>query len=507
MKQPANPWLGRGVLIALVLFGLSAWQVSAIWRVNLPLIAVTPANTKTPVPKSATLQPTLVPRPSVTPVATLRAGVSVSLEINGDKRYQTIDGFGVNINGMAWENGKVKTALDQFSGTMRATIYRVIIDEADWEAQNDNADPRSFNWNYYNTIYQQPKFQSLWQTLRYLEQQGDSQIILNVMGRVTPWMGRTWIDEGQEDEWVEMIASLVVYARQNQQLKIRLLSPFNEIDIGDPEGPSVQPEQAVRLLSKLVTRLRDLGYADTQLIIPDTAKTDFVPYYLDAILADVNLTSQVAKVAFHNYGGSIEAVESAIKGSAYPELRFWVTEYSQWCDQCNTGASGDNTWSVASGSANYLFHYLEHGASGALLWEGFDSTYNHHGHADYWGVLATTSQGYAPRLRFYTAAQVFRYVRPGMVRVGVSSASPDLQALAFVDTASGAVTIVGMNNSANSITINGTLANLGSPASLNLSWTTETQQLAYAGPALVSNGAFSATVPANSVFALSTLAP
>lgn len=471
------------LLITLALLGLTATQATGFLKIHLPMIYGPEAGGGT-------------------------NGTAV-VTADGATQFQTIDGFGVNINGMSWDDGKVKPVIDQFSTTMGATLYRVIVDEEDWEATNDNSDPHVFNWDYYNTVYQQPKFRSLWQTLRYLEQKDNAQIILSMMGRTSDWMGRSSINQSQEDEWVEMIASLVVYARDNQHLQVKLLSPLNETDLGDPEGPSVDPAQYARLLKKLALRLDELGMNDVKFVTPETAYNYNMWGYIEPILADDVLMKHIAHFAFHNYGSDIYDIAQTIRNAGYPDTTFWMTEYSQWCNECSGSAEASNSWPLATQTTDWLFNFLEGGASGGLLWEGFDSYYYHHGEFQYWGVMSYNPQdgSFAPRPRFTTAAQVFRFVRPGMVRIATTSESADVRMLAFVDPTSGALTIVGKNRANQAAAIDGTLLNVHMPGSLHLSWTTSQQSLASGGSIPVNGQTFHATVPADSVFALSTIAP
>src|SRR5665647_962365 len=89
----------------------------------------------------------------------------IRLQIDGATRYQTMDGFGVNINTAWWTNGEyrdakvVHPAIDLLVDSLGATIFRAVIEEIDWEAVNDDNDPDNFNWNYYNTVFSTPRFQ------------------------------------------------------------------------------------------------------------------------------------------------------------------------------------------------------------------------------------------------------------------------------------------------------------------------------------------------------------
>src|SRR5262249_25439186 len=117
------------------------------------------------------------------------------LTINGNTVLQTMDGFGVNINSLSWKGGELKPALDLLADQMGARVWRVVFDMEDWEAANDNTDPSTPDWTYYNAVYAGAKFQNLWNTLHYLNDKGiTSGIVLSFMGRVPAWMGGTKIN-------------------------------------------------------------------------------------------------------------------------------------------------------------------------------------------------------------------------------------------------------------------------------------------------------------------------
>src|SRR5680860_1897969 len=60
-----------------------------------------------------------------------------SVQIDGAEKYQTIDGFGVNINTAWWYDGAyrntdvVKPAIDMLVDSLDATIFRAVIEDMD----------------------------------------------------------------------------------------------------------------------------------------------------------------------------------------------------------------------------------------------------------------------------------------------------------------------------------------------------------------------------------------
>ena len=59
------------------------------------------------------------------------------IKIDGASKFQTLDGFGVNINTAWWYNGKyedarvVQPAIDLLVDSLGATIFRAVIEEMD----------------------------------------------------------------------------------------------------------------------------------------------------------------------------------------------------------------------------------------------------------------------------------------------------------------------------------------------------------------------------------------
>ncbi|MBC8126000.1 MAG: hypothetical protein H8M99_02480 [Gloeobacteraceae cyanobacterium ES-bin-144] len=89
----------------------------------------------------------------------LPAATAVNLTVNANTSYQNIDGFGVNVNTAWWNDGEVKPAIDLLVDNLNARLFRAVIEEMDWEAVNDDANPGHFNWTAYNAIYSNAKFQ------------------------------------------------------------------------------------------------------------------------------------------------------------------------------------------------------------------------------------------------------------------------------------------------------------------------------------------------------------
>ena len=124
------------------------------------------------------------------------------------------------------------------------------------------------------------------------------------MGPVASWMGGSHIAPIAEDEWVEMIASLVYCARTTRNLQFGLLSPMNEPDWDGIEGPQVDQWQYVRLMQKLFQKLDALGLSSIRLVGPDTTSADAgVQSYFPEMVANPALMAKLAHFGLHNYAG------------------------------------------------------------------------------------------------------------------------------------------------------------------------------------------------------------
>jgi hypothetical protein len=63
-----------------------------------------------------------------------------NITVDGAKKYQTIHGLGVNVNPQSWNVNPeaVKTVLDSLITGLECTSFRLMFDDGDWEAKNDN---------------------------------------------------------------------------------------------------------------------------------------------------------------------------------------------------------------------------------------------------------------------------------------------------------------------------------------------------------------------------------
>ena len=435
-----------------------------------------------------------------------------SVTIDGSQRFQTIAGFGANIHYHAWTNNELKPVIDALIDPGGFNLFRVIFDNADWEATNDNNDSTVMNWSYYNSVYSSAKFQQLWGLIGYLNQRGISNgIVLNFQGPGPSWMGQP-LTAGKEDEWAEMIASLLIYARTNQHLQFTLVAPDNEPNTLN-EGIGASATQLATMYHDLAVKLDANGMSDIRFIGPDLANGTTAD--MPQLIADPVVMAKLATFGVHSYasgGMDSSGVTNYLSGTAYADRGFWMTEYNVWCTTCEGGAGNFMDWTYNRQTAEYLLAHLDNGAAAGIVWEGYDSQENTmNGLWSYWGLygvddINASPKTYTARKDFYTLSQIAKYVRPGAKKLAVNGSTGGLIVQAyFCPTGFERLSVVGVNSNSTSRTLSLTLASLPVYSNLDLYYTSSATNWCYAGSVAVANNALSATIPANCVFALSGL--
>jgi O-glycosyl hydrolase len=187
-------------------------------------------------------------------------------------------------------------------------------------------------------------------------------------------------------------------------------------------------------------------------------------------------------------------------------MTYWMTEFNAWCSGCDEGKVGIYDYNYSSNAVKYLLEFLANNATACLVWEGYDSYYEHHAPSTFswWGILEYNqgTKTYAPRKNLYAISQVSKYVLPGSWRISVSEVADSVKVLAFYNPASPKVTIVGLNQKKSPVELKVALANLPDLAGFDLIYTDSSVNLHKAGKATVIGKSFETVVPANCIFTL-----
>ncbi|MFN7997005.1 MAG: glycoside hydrolase family 30 beta sandwich domain-containing protein [Bryobacteraceae bacterium] len=385
------------------------------------------------------------------------ADSSVRVTVDPSARHQVIAGFGVNFDGSYFREAQ-KPMIDMLIDDLGATIFRFDpYGLTNWESRNDNDDPQVMNQAYYNDRFSNPMFEAAWAGARYLNARG-IRPFLNFSGKPPDWMMTTVPPKpGEEphplnklrldmyEEYAETLVAAALYARTKARINYEYLGPLNETDCAPAEGPGVAPEDMPKLLATISRRLRKEGLGDLKLVVVDQCSP--LTGYLGPILKDPEAMKQVAVFSEHQYGvfrDSLAPEMDLIRRSAYPNIPLWLTEYGDLNDE---DPGPENEWkSMCVKATQRVLRALNDGASAALFWDAYDNFHEHDQLMRYYGLMRNTDHLYAPKKRYYAAKQLYHFVKPGAVRIGLTAqvADPAKLMMSAYHNPDGSTVIVGV---------------------------------------------------------------
>lgn len=454
-----------------------------------------------------------------------------NLTLDAGKTYQTIDGFGVNITPAQWRDGNLKPAIDLLIDDLGSSLVRFdCYGTADWLDPARRDTECRYPAEYLKSVYTSKVFQDAWETFRYLNSKG-IEPFFNISGKIPQALagedGQTLIDYSG---YAEMAVTLLEWAAKQEDLKFKLFSPFNENDLGFPEGPRMEPEQFVPAIQAVRQRMVEAGLENIGLIVMDDGQPKMKS--VEAILNEPSLVEAISAFATHCYGnggdedGGYWFMERTgygkafdlIQGSAFKNCHYWLTEYGD-LDQ-----TGEVEFGVAWRSTRRLLKRLNEGFSAGLAWDAFDNFHEHDRAWATYGLLKTDREKwtYSPKRRYYAAKQVYRFVKPGFRRVELSGPPKDesdvystwhaplkhLLLSAFASPDGQDFTIVGMSaiesGALLTIDLKGLAPEIGEKA-VAYYRTSRNEDCVKVSEMKIENGSLRAIVPENSIFTLTTV--
>jgi hypothetical protein len=435
--------------------------------------------------------------------------------INVAKIYQTIHGLGVNINPQSWNVNpeSVKKVLDSLITGMGCTSFRLMFDDSDWEAVNDNSDPNAYNWEYYDAVYSAPRFTCVWNTIEYLNSKGISDITLSPVGAAPVRMGGTKLNAGTEAEYAEMMASMVYFGikRRMPAIQFTMLSPVNETGCFGLEAPAMTTNQLGAIFGNIATHFIKDNLTGITLIGPDDCYNSFNAH---ALLTNATTMSKLTHVGGHQYGDDTSRSEElmyAVKNSDYPDREVIMTEVNAICRGCDGGEyNSDYGFSNYAGPAyKDVLQHLNVGVTGIQIWEGYDSRYHHPNRYltwSMWGIFAVNDtlkpDVYTKRTHYDAFKQLFYFVRPGFKRVDISTSLSKMTVSAFCNPANGTIVITGKNDNDTPQTIDGILKNHSKLSTLKFYYTDAIHNFSRGADATVTHQSFSQLIPASCIFTI-----
>jgi O-glycosyl hydrolase len=327
-------------------------------------------------------------------------------------------------------------------------------------------------------------------------------------------MGGTRLNPEATKEYAEMMSSMVYYGlkRRKPELHFSMLSPINETTCDGNEGAMMTPEQLGTLFGAIATHLTRDHITALTLIGPDDCGGWAANYH--AMVTNPAAMSKIRFFGQHQYGNNTSkgvALLDSVRHSRYPDRGVIMTEANTICRGCDGGSYNSNYGfdQYAGPAYKYILQHLNAGVNGVQIWEGYDSRYHHPNRTltwSMWGIFAvndtTRPDVYTQRAHYYVFKQLFRFVKPGFKRIGMSTKLSKMTVSAFYNPASKTIVITGKNDSDQAQDLDGILKNLPASASLKYYYSDEQHHFLQGPDVKVAAGRFSKSVPASSVFTL-----
>ncbi len=211
------------------------------------------------------------------------------------------------------------------------------------------------------------------------------------------------------------------------------------------------------------------------------------PSWENEIKQNATAAASIDRYAFHGYSDGIQADPGSFDNISATEKPIWMSE------TCNYG--GDYEWAGALSLAETILKFVERGKLSAWIWWKLMGESNPT-YGTEW-IINSADGSRSPR--YYTSAQIYRFIRPDMKKVSVSCSDASLVVGAFKDDSKGSMSVVIVNTAGSSKSITLSISGGSAPAQFEALQTTNGNYLVDVGP-IAGNGTF--TVPAQSVTSL-----
>lgn len=429
-----------------------------------------------------------------------------SIEIDGAKRYQRIDGFGGSGAYYEWLLRSLREpyrteAVDLLFSDLGVNIYRLRA----WtkiEIMNDDDDPNNFNWEVYNFTVDQDQ---VWNAIE-AKKRGVTKFIASV------WSPPAWMKSNMEEtndgyllpemyeEYAEWLSAYILGYKRYHGIDIGWISLQNEPDYTAAWETCIYTPEQLRDLIKVVGRRFEREGIDVKIVIPETSGVQNAIRYIETIMSDPDAARYVDVFAVHLYDIPFTSPDQGVswlRSIASYCTRYgkplWMTEYS-YLDYPYAG-----TYEEALYTAQHIHNTLVYGnASVYLVWELF------------WyrgtGLISISREGdhYNVTPKYYAVKQFFKFIRPDSVRIGANSDNPQILVSAYLNEESGDITIVVINRGKSDITVKILLKNLIPPQYFKQYRTSRMENCRYIGDVKVIDGTLELILPSESITTLTT---
>lgn len=344
------------------------------------------------------------------------AGASVTVSIDQGEEYQTVLGWGATSWSPPWITDALREeiileAVNDFGltrlrlegpGGNRSNDRR-------WEWLNDNWDPTDINWAAFNTARLDERVSGTVAPFKQRVEANGEPFNLYVSpsffdggstGEVPPWLLNS------PGEYAEFAISFLLHLKNVHGIEADYYCILNEAGNNNPFSAAV----VGRMIKALGPKLKAHGLK-TRIQFPECVSASASWDYIQALKDDPEVWRYVGAISYHLYGSN-------------DPYRSYIRDFA-----ISRG--------LPTGQTEYMGLTMDHLYDDLTL-----------GGVSYWEIYGITSQfdlkynGFSRKDQYWNFRQVLHYVRPGAVRVQVTSSDPNLRVLAFVKDSKTTVVLI-----------------------------------------------------------------
>lgn len=374
---------------------------------------------------------------------------TVTLTVDPDTRYQTIEGWGATLSSPAvpfheWDEKPTPENYDKLEvkALIPEDLKEKLLDAAVFELglnrfrleigpqiemHNDNGDPQNFNYEAFRFKWQDFLIRQWLLPLKErIERRGDPMVLYisyDLGSSLTP----AWLL--QPDEYAEMAVATLIYLKRTYDLEPDYWSVLNEPGNHRPGNP----ELVAQLIAHTGERFKKAGF-HTRMSGPEVVTPRQITKYMKALKNTPNALKYMGQLTYHLYWDPTNI-------SHRNEIRDWAHQLgitaaqTEWLEGINIGVMEALFLDLTEANASAWEQY-------GLCWTA--NRYNKGGGGDYFVINPGYSTYYMNTNTWYLR-QIMNYVRPGDVRIEISSSDPKIKPMAFLK-ADGRQTLVIINS-------------------------------------------------------------
>lgn len=445
--------------------------------------------------------------------ATPAFAADATISLDSTVRYQTMDGFGTQINATSGSN----PSLANMNSTQREEIYDLLFSTTsgagfsmlrleagsgfNYSSAGFTIQPTSpgsatstpsYTWDgsaddlvEFATEAQERGttgfYLDSWSAPAYMKEDGKITGDAHLCG-----LGATCSSGDWREAYADYLAQYIAYWG-TEGIPISWVNPMNEPEIQSPyQGMNISASQAVDLIGVLRDKLDARGYTGVKVACCDSSTMAQANAYMSTILGSPAAVADLGVITVHGYDGAVTSVT--------PSKPTWMSEFS-YIDSEAFNTSYTSGVARAQNTSDRIIAALQGNVSAYFDFVGNLDESAGYPFPNQTLIANTSTSSYVVSKRLWAYANYSRFIRPGAVRFGTSSSDADISSVAFENTNGSNVVVLNSHNTASTSTsisgvTGGTYVTYVTDDSSNLVSSSSTS--------VGSSGSIEITVPANS---------